>query len=188
MRLFVAAYPSPTALDHLADEVTSLPMVAYARDHGTNVRLANAALWHVTLAFLGDVEDDRLGLAIGALDAAAASVAAPASIRIAGGGTFGRGRFTTAWAGFTGGDLEPSAVAARRALKRARLPYDRKPFRAHLTIARPGDRVPRPILDESLARLAAYAGPKWTLDEICLVSSHLGPKPWHETVHRAPIH
>ncbi len=188
MRLFAAAYPSRAALDHLGAEVTSLPMVAYARDHDANLRLANPALWHVTLAFLGDVEDDRLDLAIGALDAAAASVSAPAPIRIAGGGRFGRGRFTTAWAGLAGGDLEPSAAAARRALKHARLPYDRKPFRAHLTIARPGDRVPRPILDESLARLAAYAGPEWTLDEMCLVSSHLGPKPWHETVHRAPIH
>src|SRR6185369_1796907 len=87
VRLFVAAYPSRTALEHLATEVTSLPMVAYARDRDTNVRLANPALWHVTLAFLGDVEDERLDSAIGALDAAAASVPAPASIRIAGGGT-----------------------------------------------------------------------------------------------------
>src|SRR5262245_13842584 len=137
-------------------------MVSYARDQDANVRLAKPALWHLTLAFLGDVDEDRLELAAGALDTVSASVQVPAPIRISGGGTFGRGRFTTVWAGLAGGDLEPPAAAARRALKRARLPHDRKPFRAHLTIARPGDRAPRPILDESLARLAAYAGPEWT--------------------------
>ena len=187
MRLFAAAYPSRTALDHLGAEVTSLPMVAYARDHHANLRLANPALWHVTLAFLGDVEDDRLDLAIGALDAAAASVSVPAPIRIAGGGTFGRGRFTTAWAGLAGGDLEPSAAAARRALKHARLPYDRKPFRPHLTIARPATGCPARSWTSPWLASPRTPDRTWTLDEMCLVSSHLGPKPWHETVHRAPI-
>jgi RNA 2',3'-cyclic 3'-phosphodiesterase len=187
VRLFVAAYPSAEALADLAETVSSLPMAAYAREHSVNARLADPALWHLTLSFLGEVPDDLLGAAIDAVSAAAAAVPAPDPMRLSGGGTFGRGRFTTAWVGLSGGELSAAAATVRRALRRARLPYDRKPFRPHLTIARPGDRVPRPVLAESIASLDRYAGPRWTVGELCLVSSRLGPKPEHQVLHRAPL-
>jgi 2'-5' RNA ligase len=190
VRLFVAAYPSVAALQHFGDRVSSLAVTEFAGASGVNARLADPALWHLTMSFIGEVPDDAGPAAAGAIDAAVVDIGpAQVGLQLAGGGTFGRGRFTTMWVGLAGDvpRLAEIAAAVTKRLRRARIPYDRKPFRPHLTIARPGDRVPKDVLASSLEQLHAYAGPTWTLTELCLVSSHLGPKPVHEVVHRAAI-
>jgi 2'-5' RNA ligase len=58
VRLFVAAYPPEPACAHLAAAVDALA-VGRAAAAGVNARLAPRANWHVTLAFLGDVPDER---------------------------------------------------------------------------------------------------------------------------------
>lgn len=168
----------------LRRQINDLAVTRFARSHDINPRLTDPALWHVTLAFLGDLPD--AARASDALDRASA-VASPCVLRLGGAGTFGRGRFTTAWIGVQGDGLDAIARAVRAQLRRAKVPFDRKPFRAHLTIGRPGDRVPRDVLAEDLATLAAYAGPAWKVKELCLVESHMGPKPTHEVWHRAPL-
>jgi 2'-5' RNA ligase len=72
-------------------------------------------------------------------------------------------------------------------LRRARLPVDRKPFRAHLTLARPGDRLTPAALAADLAALNTYRGPRWQLTDLRLVRSHLGPSPTYETLAVAPL-
>ncbi|MGH3678952.1 MAG: 2'-5' RNA ligase family protein, partial [Natronosporangium sp.] len=72
--------------------------------------------------------------------------------------------------------------SVRRALRAARLGFDRKPFRPHLTIARPGDRLPATDLAADLAALAGYQGPVWPAERLRLVRSCPGPKPVHEPV------
>jgi len=180
-RLFVAVYPPAPAAAHLAAFVADLA-VGRAAAEGVNARLAAGPTWHVTLAFLGDVPLDRLpdveSTVGGAVREWRAAVAAPI-VRLAGGGTFGRGRFTILWAGLAG-DTEPLrqlSAAARRGLKRSRLPYDEKPFRPHLTLARPGDRVD---VDGDVVALRGYEGPQWNIDEVRLVRSHLGPNPRYD--------
>ncbi|MEV0713517.1 2'-5' RNA ligase family protein, partial [Asanoa sp. NPDC050611] len=59
MRLFVAAYPSSEAVADLAAFVGAL-RVGQAAAAGTNTRLARPETYHLTLAFLGDVADERL--------------------------------------------------------------------------------------------------------------------------------
>lgn len=59
MRLFVAIYPPPEALDDIAEQTNRLRIGA-ASDAGINVRLAPRSNLHVTVAFLGEVADDRL--------------------------------------------------------------------------------------------------------------------------------
>jgi 2'-5' RNA ligase len=59
MRLFVAIYPPPEALDDIAEQTNRLRIGA-ASGAGINVRLAPRSNLHVTLAFLGEVADDRL--------------------------------------------------------------------------------------------------------------------------------
>lgn len=59
MRLFVAVYPPIDAVTHLGAQVARLRIGAAAAA-GTNVRLADPAHLHLTLAFLGDVEAARL--------------------------------------------------------------------------------------------------------------------------------
>jgi len=188
VRLFVAAYPPARVRDDFAGLVGRLG-VGQPRERGRSVRLAPVDQWHLTLAFLGEVPDAKLDAARLVLDRAAKGVV-PFTLRIAGGGTFGRGRFTVLWAGLRGpeqGGLTGLAKAVRRELKAARLPYDAKPLRVHLTVARPGDRVTADELASDLALLDAYEGPDWTIDEIRLMRSHLGPRPTYDVMHAVPL-
>jgi 2'-5' RNA ligase len=140
------------------------------------------------VAFLGDVTAADLESTKDAVRDAVVSWRASGSakprVRIAGAGRFGRGRFTTLWAGVDGDVAELRALAdtARGQLKRARIPYDRKPFKPHLTLARPGDRMDAATVAADLAALGGYRGPQWTVDALTLVRSQLGAHPVHETV------
>jgi 2'-5' RNA ligase len=226
VRLFVAAYPPAAALDSLEEVVAKLH-VGRAEAAGVNARLAPRSRWHVTVAFLGDVADDRLpdveqALVVGVdawragapaprkrpprsprLAPTPATAAAPATapvasppaaapapaaapvvpvLRLAGGGRFGRGKFTVLWTGVQGDVPVLAALgdALRRQLKRSRLPYDDRPFRPHLTLARPGDRISPAELAADLEALAGYEGPPWPVDSLHLVRSHPGPHPTYD--------
>jgi 2'-5' RNA ligase len=179
VRLFVAVDPPEHAQDHLAEVTAGLAVVR------AGARVTARALWHVTLAFIGEVPDDRLDPATRALDQAAAGQEPP-SLRIAGGGRFGQGKFTILWAGIEG-DLKPLRRSVGGRLKQARLPYDAKRFHPHLTVARPGDRIPADEVNGDVVRLDGYVGPQWTVEEIRLMRSHLGPKPRYETMHVARL-
>jgi RNA 2',3'-cyclic 3'-phosphodiesterase len=192
VRLFVALYPPADALDHLAGAVEQLRLGRVAAD-GTNVRLTARPLWHITLAFLGEVPDDRAPVAGEALREAVTHWGEGAAwrpvLRLAGGGRFGRRRFTILWVGLTG-DVEALTSLAgtvRRQLQRHRMPYDRKPFRPHLTFARPGDRLPEADLQADVATLDRYEGPDWTVEELHVVRSYQGPKPVHESIATVPF-
>jgi 2'-5' RNA ligase len=178
VRLFVAVYPPADACADLGAVVARLA-VGQPQEPGHSLGLQPPDRWHITLAFLGEVPDKRLDNAREAVRSAVQTGPAPA-LRVAGGGHFGRRRFVTLWAGVRGeldalGDL---AGAVRRELRRARLPYDRKPLRPHLTLARPGER----LAPDLLAALDAYEGPLWTVEEVRLVRSYPGPHPVYEPV------
>jgi 2'-5' RNA ligase len=181
--LFVAVYPPEDARAHLAAVVDRLA-VGRAADAGVNARLAPSANWHLTVAFLGDVPDERLDDVRAALAEAVRrwrSGTEPPRLWLGGGGRFGRGRFTVLWVGLRGQvqALAGLATAVRGELRRARLPYDRKPLHPHLTLARPGDRVD---VHDDLLTLHDYAGPEWTADEVRLMRSHLGPQPSYDNL------
>jgi 2'-5' RNA ligase len=187
VRLFVAAYPSAEAIEDLSALVGRLA-IGRPTAAGRSVRLALPERWHLTLAFLGEVEDRRELAACEAVAAAAQAwrtAGRPAPVlRLAGGGRFGRGRFTVVWMGLTG-DVEGLTAlvgVVRKRLRAARLPQDPKPFRAHLSLARPGDRLPPPELAADLAMIARYEGPQWTAGTLELVRSHLGPHPRHDRI------
>ncbi|HLU33045.1 MAG TPA: RNA 2',3'-cyclic phosphodiesterase [Natronosporangium sp.] len=192
MRLFVGVYPPAEALDHLAAAVDRLRLGAAAAA-GTNVRIVARPLWHVTLAFLGDTPDERAGDAHAAVAAGVSrwrsgADAAP-RLRLAGGGRFGRRRFTVLWVGLRGdvAGLRALGEAVRRELKRTRLAYDPKPLRPHLTFARPGEKLSAVDLAADLAALDEYEGPGWTVDAVHLVRSQLGPKPVHTSLAAVPL-
>jgi 2'-5' RNA ligase len=177
--LFVAVDPPSDVLDQFAEFTAGLTVVR------TGTRVTARHLWHVTLAFIGEVPDGRLPAAIEAVDATVVDQE-PVALRIAGGGRFGRGKFTVMWAGIEG-DLRPLRLAVARELRRVRLPFDAKKFHPHLTVARPGDKLPREDVDADVAKLATYEGPPWTVAGIRLVRSHLGPKPRYDTMHEARV-
>jgi 2'-5' RNA ligase len=175
VRLFVAAYPPADACDDLADRLADLHVVK------AGARVAWRDTWHITLAFLGEVPEESAPAVAAAVERAAASWTAPFEVRLAGGGRFGRGRFTVLWVGVEGAPLTALATAVRDELSAGRLPYDPKPFTPHLTIARPGDKVSRADVEADRAALAGYRGPSWPLHTVDLVRSNLGgPKPTYD--------
>ncbi|MFF0366813.1 RNA 2',3'-cyclic phosphodiesterase [Micromonospora sp. NPDC005087] len=192
MRLFVAVCPPAEAVTHLGAQVARL-RVGAAAAAGTNVRLADPAHLHLTLAFLGDVETARLVEVESALGLAAewfrdGRDASP-RLSLGGGGRFGGGRFTVLWVDCRG-DVEALHVLARlirSRLRHARLPHDDKPFRPHLTVARPGDLVDVADVDADRAALDDYQGPPWAATELLLVRSHLGPRPRYDRLAAWPL-
>ena len=148
MRLFVAVYPGDRARLDLENRLAA-------------IRHTPADRWHLTLAFLGEVADDRQPDIERALDGVAGP--GPFSLRLAGAGRFGAGRSSATWAGVTG-DLD--ALASLRAEVAAALAItDDRPFTAHLTVAYAGG--------SALERaLAGYSGPSWTVSDFALVRSH----------------
>ncbi|SCL24972.1 2'-5' RNA ligase [Micromonospora nigra] len=188
----MAVQPPPEAVAHLTARVAGLRLAAAAAA-GTNVRLADPANAHVTLAFLGEVSDDRLGEVHTGLRLAAQGSHAgrhtPSHLRLAGGGRFGRGRCTVLWVGLDG-DVEGLRVLARSIrsrLRHARLPHDEKPFHPHLTVARPGDRLPPADVEADLAALDDYRGPQWPASELVLIHSQPGPRPTYDRLATWPL-
>jgi 2'-5' RNA ligase len=171
--LFAAAYPPEPACDDLSARIGELA-VAKAYASGVNTRLARRDTWHVTLAFLGEVADAR-------------APGPPVTLRLAGGGRFGRGRFTVLWVGVRGDGLDRLARRVRHELRRNRISYDDRPFRPHLTIARPGDKLDGETIEADRELLASYEGPAWPVTEILLMRSHLGPRPAYERVAGYPL-
>ncbi|MFI7210768.1 RNA 2',3'-cyclic phosphodiesterase [Micromonospora maritima] len=192
MRLFAAVYPPPAAVADLVGRITRL-RVGAASASGVDVRLADPDHLHLTLAFLGEVPDDRLVDVESALGLAAQAFRDGRSgsplLRLGGGGSFGRGRSTVLWADVRG-DVEALDVLARLIrdeLREAGLPYDEKPFRAHLTIARPGDRIPPADVHADRETLHRYAGLEWPADKLTLVRSHLRTTPRHTPLTTWPL-
>jgi 2'-5' RNA ligase len=183
-RLFVCVDPSAAAVADLGAVVDGLE-VSRANVPGRSTRLAARDRWHVTLVFFGDVPVRRTERIVRALDAAAAGQS-PVPVRFAGGGTFGRGEFTILWAGVEG-ELGGLATTVRAQLRRARIFFDAKPFRPHLTISRPGSRLEPSAVAADVATLAGYVGPVWTVGEMHLVMSELGPQPVYTPLHTARL-
>ena len=172
MRLFAALVPPAEAVEHL-DEFLEVRRAA------APYRWASAEQFHVTLAFLADVEERRLDDLVERLARAAAKRTAFGTA-IAGGGAFpNAGRARVLWAGLDldehgRTEIDRLATGCRAAANRAGVPVDGQRFRPHVTLARLG--VPTEV--SSWVRLLdAYAGPRWPADRITLVASHLGEGP-----------
>ncbi|MEW2473172.1 RNA 2',3'-cyclic phosphodiesterase [Micromonospora gifhornensis] len=190
MRLFIAVYPPAEAIGHLFSEVAGLRLSAAAAA-GTNVRLVDPGKAHLTLAFLGEVDPTRLTAVQQALRLAVATAGGgpPPMLRLGGGGRFGPGRSTVLWVDVHG-DVDRLAALAgevRGGLAAIGVPSDDKPFRPHLTIARPGDRMPPPDVEADLAVLDNYLGPPWPATELVLVHTHPGPPPTHHPLTTYPL-
>ena len=174
MRLFVGVRPAPEAIAHLAEALQALTRTG--PEASSAIRWVPAQRWHLTLAFLGEVDEDRVARLVARLERAARRCG-PAELQLHGGGHFGR---TVLWVAVVG-DVQPIArlaAASRAAARRAGISIeDERTFRLHLTVARgrPGADL-RPWARE----LAAYAGPSWTASRVALVRSRLGPSTTHD--------
>jgi RNA 2',3'-cyclic 3'-phosphodiesterase len=197
VRLFVAAFPPPAVLDDFVSHVSTLACGA-PRPPGGSLRLVPPERVHLTLTFIGEVPDERLPVVHDAVRAGAQRWASTGTgrdprkvprLRIGGGGRFGRGRFTVMWAGVRGdttalGDL---VTDLRRELRSAKVPFDVKAHRPHVTVARPGDRLAEEQVAADLAALCTYEGPEWPVESIDLVQSHPGPQITYDRIAAFPL-
>ena len=183
-RMFVAAYPSPAALEHLERFLD-------ARQEAGSFRWAVPEQWHLTFAFFADVPDRSFDLLVEGLERAVARRSAT-QVAIAGGGAFPHiGRAKVLWAGLAaddGAELERLAKSCRAAGARVGAPPSSERFRPHLTLAR----INPPIEATKWVRLLdSYRGPTWPLDHIALVASYLGEgprkRPRHDTIETFPF-
>lgn len=195
MRLFIAAYPPEAVLADFSSFVSTLA-VGRPRGPGQSVRPVPPERVHLTLVFLGDVAENRLPVVKASISAAVTRWAAGRErpeglprICIGGSGRFGRGRFTTVWAGVRGdlAALNDLVTDLRRELRAASLPFDVKPFRPHITLARPGDRLSAEDLAADLEALGRYRGPDWRVASIDLVESHQGPNITYDRLAAFPL-
>ena len=169
MRLFVAIVPPAAVLDELDVWVGPLR----ARQH--DLRWTDRAAWHVTLAFLGQVDEAALARLLPSLELA---VRRHRQVQLAfrGAGAFpAPGRANVLWSGLSG-DCEALAqlaesMAAGASGVGAPPPDKGRSFQPHLTLAR--CRVPAEATG-LVAALADYHGQRWTADRIHLVRSRLG--------------
>ncbi len=182
MRLFVAITPPPAAVGELDRAVAPL------RAARPELRWTGTDAWHLTLAFLGEVDERALAeLRVRLQRAAARHDAQPLAIK--GGGAFpGAGRARVLWAGLQAdtGKLARLAASAAAGARRAGAPPpdEGRKYRPHLTLAR--CREPADVRD-LVAELAGFAGTGWTAGQIELIRSHLGREPRYERIGGWPL-
>ncbi len=169
MRLFVAIAPPAAVLDELDARVGPL------RARQEDLRWTNREAWHVTLAFLGQVDEATVSRLMPRLERAARRYH---RIRLAfsGAGAFpAAGRANVLWSGLSGDREALARLAASVAAGASRAgtppPGKARRFQPHMTLAR--CRTPADVTD-LVAALASYRGQPWTADRVHLVRSHLG--------------
>ena len=142
----------------------------------TGARLTPPGGWHLTLAFLGQVQPEMADEVVRVGETAVAGVG-PARLRLEGGGTFPAGRRARVlWTGI-GGDVEVLvrlAAALASACKAAGLRSEDRPLAPHLTLARFSTPAPVPQEALDLVAEAAAAGEPWETRELACFRSTLG--------------
>ncbi|MDR1712034.1 MAG: RNA 2',3'-cyclic phosphodiesterase [Propionibacteriaceae bacterium] len=174
-RLFAAVIPPAALVDALE------AFIGPRRDQTPPWRWVRPETWHITLAFLGDVDDDRrdaLSENLGAIKAAGFP------IRMGGAGAFRREdirdpggdlpglKAKVVWMGASADELAPLSANVRAAASRAGVRPDGSKFQAHITLARSRKPAPaRGLLDV----VASFGSFDFQADAFHLVKSTLTP-------------
>jgi 2'-5' RNA ligase len=168
VRLFFAIDPGSECRRSIATFVDGLRVVS------TRIRWVNEDKLHLTLAFLGEVDESQLPQLT---DRASRSVSpyAPFTVRVDGGGVFPDWRRPrVVWLALRDGDLLQrlgnDVVSMCAALG---FPSDH-PFRAHLTIGRVADRLPEAEREVLRAKLVTAQTHHFDVTRVKLMRSVLG--------------
>jgi 2'-5' RNA ligase len=169
-RVFVAIPLAEPAREEVAALVESVR--AAADPEVRDVRWVRLDGLHLTLRFIGPVDEDRLEPLSRAVETAAAAVD-PFDVTIEGAGAFpSPTRPRTIWLGVTegGAALADAAAAVEDALAATGLERSARPFRAHLTVARSdgirsGPDVARRLINAADRRAIAFKASELVLFE-----------------------
>jgi RNA 2',3'-cyclic 3'-phosphodiesterase len=172
VRLFAALVPPAEVLEELDHVVAPL-----RRDE--RVRWTPPDMWHITVAFFGEVdplEEQYHMLMEGLAWAAAGPSLEPIRLQNA---TEFHGRVVAVE---IAGGLEPLRTLAHRCMDAGRksgLNLARRRYRPHVTVGR----SPRPRdLSHLVSALIGLRSPEWTPSELVLMASHRGPNPRYDAV------
>jgi 2'-5' RNA ligase len=182
MRLFVAIALPPLAASELDEAVAPL------RPAWPELRWTGVDAWHLTLAFLGEVDEAVTGKLAHRMHNAARRHA-PLSLSLVGAGAFPvAARARVLWTGIRG-DLEGlAALAASVAAgaRRAGAPpaNGRHGYQPHLILAR--CRAPADV-SSLVSTLSGFDGTPWVVSEIYLIHSRLEAHPRYEILGTWPL-
>jgi RNA 2',3'-cyclic 3'-phosphodiesterase len=169
-RLFVAL-PVPDHVRALAHAAA-----APARDDHPELTWTRPEGWHLTVAFLGDVEVARVDEVEQVVGAAITGAGlAPPSCRLAGADRFDSRALYLAVEDAPAGAIASLGEVVQTALATASLPVRRRPVRPHLTLAR-ASRRGAAVTDEVVAAVAGVDA-RWEASSVELVRSELGDGP-----------
>ena len=170
MRLFVAITPPRTVLL----EVRAAVDAARINGVGSNalLRWTRPETWHITIAFYGEVAEDKLADLTERLGRVAARTT-PMELSLAGAGRFGP---RALWFGVQGQNerLGRLAEAAGSAARRCHIKIEERPYRPHLTLAHVNG-VPRGIAPDAagpvdlgplVEKLRPFRSPGWLAGDI----------------------
>ena len=182
MRLFVAIALPADAAGELDGAVAPLRLA------WPELRWTGRDAWHLTLAFLGEVDEELLGKLGDRLQRAAARHGR-LSLSLGGAGAFPTAaRARVLWTGVRGDrrGLAGLAGSVAAGARRAGVPpaQERRRYEPHLTLAR--CRAPADV-QTLVATLAGFAGTPWTASEIYLIRSRLQDRPRYETLGAWPL-
>lgn len=173
MRVFVAA----ELPDHMRDALAETSALLRA---GLRGRFVAPDSFHVTLAFLGDVDPWRIDDAADAIERACQELQA-ANCSFGDLGSFGRRSSATLWQGFNDPGILPIAARqVRGELKRQSFTFDAKKFLPHVTLMR--------AVDLTSGALPAPVQAAGLIDRVTLFRSDLsGPRPIYEPLHTVEL-
>jgi RNA 2',3'-cyclic 3'-phosphodiesterase len=183
MRLFVAVLPPRDALDELAAAVAPL------RQEAPELRWAGRQQWHLTVAFLGEVDERVLPDLSTRLERAAGRHPVQ-ELAFAGGGAFPSARRARVlWAGLRADEKALAALAASVAAGARRAgappPDEGRKYHPHLTLAH--CRQPTDV-SRLVGSLTGFTGTGWTARSVVLMRSYLGGgPPRHEELTGWPL-
>ncbi len=181
MRLFVAI-ELPERVRTAVEDVT-----ARLRSSLPRARWVRAGNLHLTLVFLGEVEESSLARFADALGSALAGHS-PFRLQLTGSGCFpGSGRARVAWIGLADSRevLAVQAAVASAAQAAVGLEPERRPYRPHLTVARCAPPWPAAAGRRWSRAVPGALAEAFRVDSIALVRSRLGPAgPSYSNVHR----
>lgn len=172
-RLFVAVPLHESARTAVADLVET---IRAGEPAGRGVRWVRLDGLHLTLRFLGPTPDARVEDLVAVL-ARTAAASTPFRIRVSGADAFPpTGRPRTLWLDLDAGTAELAALAARLddELASAGWERERRPFRAHLTLARADGVRAGPATVAALKAAAAAIAIESPIDRIVLFESITG--------------
>lgn len=179
MRLFAGLRPHQNVIKDLA--------AFRSRLHLGDASATTTDTWHLTVAFIGELDEHRLGDATGALTEATRATAG-FRLRLTGGKILGRS--ATALCVGVDGDLpalHDLVADVRGGLSRFGVPFDERDFTAHLTLARGKDPATAARLSAQAALLDDYRGEPWTVGEVVLYRSRLGPPVAYDVLATFPL-